>query len=123
MKSIASVFTVILLVAGNAAAQQRMEPFEAFESAHQEGPAAHWCATPYFMSTPEGRAALQSYHVARRDGRLRVSKGEQTYEIGQSAAFNIISDTAWTSAEFELRITGNKWRAWLRTEQVATLKA
>ncbi|MFV1980084.1 MAG: T9SS type A sorting domain-containing protein [Rhodothermia bacterium] len=117
MKFILPMLAIAAFTAGSAAAQQLMEPFPATENRSKDGAGRLRCATPYLMSTPEGRAALASFYEARQSGQLPIaSKIQKTYVIGQSAAFNIISDSAWTSAEFELRTTGDRWRAWLRSD-------
>lgn len=111
------VLVVLALAVGSASSQQLMELFAPSEGGPQEARAPHWCATPYLMNTPEGRAALASFHEARQNGQLPVARRvQESYDTGQITAFNIISDSSWISAEFELKIAGRRWRAWLRSD-------
>ncbi|MGA7306785.1 MAG: hypothetical protein WBW88_18075, partial [Rhodothermales bacterium] len=77
-----------------------------------------WCGTAAMMNSPEGRAALRRFHEARANGTLpRVSKGQARQQVGAMQMFNIVTDSAWIPAQFELKATGTRFNVWLRSDQ------
>jgi uncharacterized protein (DUF2237 family) len=81
-------------------------------------PGDPWCGTAAMMNSPEGRAALQRFHEARANGALpRVSKGQARQQVGAVQMFNIVTDSAWIPAQFELKATGTRFNVWLRSDQ------
>ena len=116
MKSILVAAALVLYVLP-AQAQKLMVPERWGTEQQVEQPKPHWCATPALMDSPEGRAALERFAEARMRGTLPVaSKGQETFEIGMIQTFNIQKDSSWQAAEFALAVSGERWRAWIRSD-------
>ena len=116
MKRLPLGILTLLVFAGGVQGQELIK-YELPTPEDEHGQDHHWCATPHHLNSEEGRAALDRFFAARDSGTLpKTGRTFGSYQIGQSATFNVIEDSNWTAAEFELRQTGVSWRAWIRTD-------
>lgn len=82
-------------------------------------------ATHILVNAPEGQAALQAFHKAKKEGTLpqNAQKGGVSYSIGATQDFNVIveffTNQRWEPQTFELKDESAVARIWVEVGELA----